>query len=51
MNGQLFSRRNFIKTGSGLFATMGALGIVENDVFAKSTIPIGVQLYSVRKEC
>jgi sugar phosphate isomerase/epimerase len=42
-----YNRRDFIKTSAGLVAAAGASA----SLLAAKTIPVGLQLYSVRKEC
>src|ERR1041385_589722 len=52
MNNELFSRRDFLKHSAALgaaTATLHPLGTLA--AAAKGKIPVGVQLYSVRKEC
>jgi sugar phosphate isomerase/epimerase len=46
------SRREFVQTGAGLLAAAYVVGCTsKNSTDAKKAIPVGVQLYSVRREC
>lgn len=57
MKFEKFSRRNFLKLGTGILTAaclsesnpINAFGMLGGK--RKSTIPVGLQLYSVRKEC
>src|SRR5262245_36396270 len=52
MNNQLFSRRDFLKQGAAAGAAAAAIHPFGAwAAAAKAKIPLGVQLYSVRKEC
>ncbi len=54
MSLQNLNRRDFVKTGAGSLAAVwlaGCSGESEKPEAKKKVIPVGVQLYSVRKDC
>jgi sugar phosphate isomerase/epimerase len=51
MSTDRMTRRNFVKYGAGFFAALSAFKLSSCATLTKKRIPVGLQLYSVRKEC